>query len=414
MPLAPGGAPVAGGAWLRLGLLLGLALLAGACSRDRGSASIEAFLERHWAEPIAAQGEPPRDFGAVEASLGPQACGQCHVPQWQQWQTSLHARAMGPGLRWQLHVMDQAAANRCLRCHAPLAEQKALVAQEMGWPARPSSPPPPHVPQDLAERGLVCAACHVRGHRRYGPEPGADRPLQGAKAHGGFEATAAFSDSRFCAACHQFPADWPRTNGKLHEDTYEQWKASPFAGRQTCQDCHMPGRQHLWRGIHDRETTRRAIEVELAVSAQAGQRAVAVAIVRNVGAGHHFPTYMVPKVELRFELVTAAARIALGRRVIGWTVDTDLTREIEDTRIPAGESRRFEIDFERPPAAAGELELVVVVRPGEHYERTFTQSLERAARWPAAALPPLREALGRVRAAEYELMRVRRPLGIAN
>lgn len=394
----------------RLGALL---LLLAACTpRGEDTQQRAAFLARHWADPVPAQGPVPAGFSALEASLGPQACGQCHAEQWQAWQGSRHARSMGPGLGWQLHLMDQAQGNRCLRCHAPLAEQKALVAQDLGWPARPAAPPPTHVPPDLAQQGLVCAACHLRGHRRFGPPPVAGRAAPaGAVPHGGFEASSAFSDSAFCAHCHQFPDDGPRTAGKLHEDTYGQWKASPFAGREPCQSCHMPQRQHLWRGIHDPEMTRRAMEVDWQLVGQPGHELSAAVTVRNVGAGHHLPTYMVPKIELHIaHLAPDGRRTELARQVIGWTVDTDLRAELADTRIPAGGQRRFDMPLALPHGAAGQLELQVRVRPGEHYERTFLQSLGRADRLPAAALPLLREALQRVRDSEYELMRETRPL----
>ena len=43
-------------------------------------------------------------------------------------------------------LMNQDQGNRCLRCHAPLAEQKALLALELGWPNAPKQPPPDYVP----------------------------------------------------------------------------------------------------------------------------------------------------------------------------------------------------------------------------------------------------------------------------
>ena len=392
-------------------------LVLGACTRHEGGAVDDArFFERHWADPLAAQGPLPAGLSALEASLAPQACGQCHAQQWQQWQTSLHARAVGPGLLWQLHLMDQAQANRCLRCHAPLAEQKALLAQAMAWPARPAASAPSYVPQDLAQQGLVCAACHVRGHRRIGPVPrGARAGATTAGAHGGFVATPAFSDSRLCAHCHQFPDDGPRTAGKLNEDTYEQWKASPFAAQRSCQDCHMPDRRHLWRGIHDPETTRSAIDVTLHVQRTAPGGYLAAAVVRNVGAGHHFPTYMVPKVELQFARVAAdGSRTPLGTQVIGWSVETDLRHETADTRIPAGASRRFELAFDAPTPSGWQLELRIVVRPDEHYERTFAQSLAQGERLPPAALAPLRAAFEHSRSTAYELMRLSQAPRIAN
>lgn len=178
----------------------------------------------------------------------------------------------------------------------------------------------------------------------------------------------------------------------------------------------MPDRRHLWRGIHDPETTRSAIDVTLHVQRTAPGGYLAAAVVRNVGAGHHFPTYMVPKVELQFARVAAdGSRTPLGTQVIGWSVDTELRHETADTRIPAGASRRFELGFEAPATALDwELELRVVVRPDEHYERTFAQSLAQAPRLPPAALAPLRAALAHARSTPYELLRLRQAPRIAN
>lgn len=270
---------------------------------------------------------------------------------------------------WQLLKLDQDEGNRCLRCHAPLAEQKALVAQAVNWPNAPRTPPPGYVPPELAHNGLVCAACHVRQHRRYGP-PGRT-PLSDDPPHGGYSASAAFEDSRFCAFCHQFLEDGPRLAGKLREDTYAQWQASAYAPKQTCQSCHMPERRHLWRGIHDPDMVRKALAVELHLQPlPEGKYAVEI-IARNKGAGHHFPTYLVPKVHLVLSL-HAAGRPAreIARDTIGWQADTLMNREEFDTRIPAGESRRYRHVLVAP-TGAWEVELRVDVIPGEHYERMF-------------------------------------------
>ncbi len=384
-------------------LVIGVALLAG-CD-ERPPPSVETFLEKHWSDPLPPQGVPPKNFSALEASLTPESCGQCHAEQYQAWRASLHSRAVGPGLLWQLKLMDQEQANRCLRCHAPLAEQKALFALEHGWKGAPTRPPPDYVEPGLGHRGLICAACHVRGHQRFGP-PRRGEAVEGAP-HGGFTVATAFQDSRFCAHCHQFADDGPRINGKLQEDTYRQWRASPQARDKQCQSCHMPDRKHLWRGIHDPDMTRRAIDVSLDLADLGAGRFEARATVRNVGAGHHFPTYMVPKVELIFLLHEADGRSReLGRQIIGWTVDTGITREIADTRIPAGASRAFAQRIDAPGKGGWRLELAMRVRPGEHYERIYRDGLARAESLPPAVLPQLRQALEEVRAAEYELLRM--------
>jgi hypothetical protein len=412
--------------------LAAVALLSG-CTERPPAPSVESFLARHWADPLPPQGTPPQAFSPLEASLSPRACGQCHVEQYEAWRESLHSRTVGPGLLWQLKLMDQAQANRCLRCHAPLAEQKALLALEHGWEGAPPVPPPGYVGVDLAHDGLVCAACHVRGHQRFGPPARAggsgaksapevasarrgDGSVAGAGGlpHGGFTVSEAFQDSRFCAHCHQFPEDGPRLAGKLFEDTWEQWAASPMAGEHTCQSCHMPDRKHRWRGIHDPETTRSAVDIALRIEPLGDGRWAARTRVRNVGAGHHFPTYMVAKVELSLVRRDAdGSAHALGQHVIGWMTDTQITREIFDTRIPAGEARDFDDRFDAPHAD-WHLELVVRVKPGEHYERMYREHLARRDELPPAAVPHLQRALQQVVSAEYELTRLTVRPAIAN
>ncbi|PKM43914.1 MAG: hypothetical protein CVV05_13805 [Gammaproteobacteria bacterium HGW-Gammaproteobacteria-1] len=396
---------------LTRGVLTVLVLWLAGCTQEQSSGTvpddIERFLERHWQQPLPAQGTLPADYTAIEAALGPQACAQCHEAQWEQWRGSLHSHTMGAGIQWQLHLMDQEQGNRCLRCHAPLAEQKALVALQQGWPGVPKSPPPEHVPPDLADQGLVCAACHVRNHQRFGPP--ANKPVPEPVPHGGFVASAAFEDSRFCATCHQFAADGPRVNGKLQEDTYAQWQASPQAAQQSCQSCHMPDRRHLFRGVHDRDMVLQALQVSLDV--QPGARPgefQARAVMRNTGAGHHFPTYMVPKVDVVLQLVNAAggARRTLAHRVIGWGVDVALSQELFDTRIPAGGELVVEQAFSSPGAGEWEVELRLDVAPREHYERMFQDSLRHADVLAPEVLALLRQALAEAKATRYEALRL--------
>ena len=91
--------------YLMSGLVwLGLAFVLTAC--DRGTANNTAqtsnseFLSRHWPAVLPPQGEPPADFTLLEASLDPQSCGECHVAQFKQWQSSLHSHTMGAGIQW--------------------------------------------------------------------------------------------------------------------------------------------------------------------------------------------------------------------------------------------------------------------------------------------------------------------------
>ncbi len=344
--------------------LLVLAALA-ACSRLADSAAppaadaTQAFLAKHWARPLAPQFGGLAPHPAQLASLAPAACGTCHVAQFADWQGSLHRRAMGPGVTGQLVALaDPAGAGECTRCHAPLAEQSEALARSVA--ARASAD------EGLHASGLTCAACHMREGRVYGPaRRDASVPAGDTAAwpHRGWTPAAAFEDARFCASCHQFGPDGYALNGKPLENTYEEWRASPQAAAgRACQDCHMPGRRHLWRGIHDPQMVREALTIETsAATLRAGEVALDV-VLRNTGAGHHFPTYLTPKVFVEAWQEDARGRPLPGTlrsHEISRLVSPDLEREIADTRIPAGGRAVFGY---HAPRAAGATSLVLQLR----------------------------------------------------
>src|SRR5206468_3241775 len=258
--------------------------------------------------PLAPQGPAPARFSPVEASLAPEACGSCHPAQFADWRTSLHAQAMGPGVAGQLVEMLTSApadALGCHTCHAPLAEQRPLLGSEERHARNPAFDPA------LRAHGLVCAGCHVRAHERFGP-PRRDGALASpapreSLPHGGVTRTPAFLAAEFCRGCHQFTSNGFALNGKLLENTYEEWKASRFAREGVqCQDCHMPDRRHLWRGIHDPEMVRSGLTITLATDRQhyrPDDEVRARLAVGNTGVGLHFPTYVTPRVVVRMALV---------------------------------------------------------------------------------------------------------------
>jgi hypothetical protein len=313
---------------------------------------------------------------------------------------------MGPGILWQLRTMDQHKGNDCLRCHAPLAEQKALLALERGWANAPVSPPPAWIPGDLHLRGLVCAACHVRRHERFGPQPRADAlalPADARRPHGGYTAQAAFSDSRFCSPCHQFPPDGRSVNGKLLENTYQEWLGSRHAreGRQ-CQSCHMPDRRHLWRGIHDREMVRGALHREVRIKRVDAERIAVTVVLANRDAGHYLPTYVVPKIFVNVYVRGPGGQILVGQHRIGRTLNVALDEEVSDTRLaPDG---RHEMSFDvRVAPGEWRVKVRVEVAPGEHYERMFADMRRRNPDLDEETRRMLDEALARAVNARYYL-----------
>ena len=376
-----------------------------------GTGTIESFLDHHWLRPLAPQGIAPEGFSPEEASLDPDACGGCHVQQHADWRTSLHARAMGPGVLGQLLDMAPDAVDEhqgCIRCHAPLAEQAGSLSEAIAQPLAGSPKALTH------ELGLTCAACHVRGHRRFGP-PRRDGSERGsgdaALPHHGWKASTAFEDSRFCSACHQFQVGEFALNGKLLENTYEEWKASRYAREgKSCQSCHMPDRRHLWRGVHDESMMKSAVAISAAAPVNTGDSVEASLSIRNTGTGHYFPTYVTPKVIAEIYQATADGKIlpdTLQVHVIARLVELDLSREIADTRLAPDEEAVLR--YRRPVhRRAGLLVYRVRVEPDAFYQGFFESSL--ASGQPVRGKPMIRTALEHSKRSRFTIFEEQRPL----
>src|SRR5919108_742895 len=199
--------------------------------------------------------------------------------------------------------------------------------------------------------------------------------------HDGATRTPAFLASEFCSSCHQFGADGFALNGKLLENTYEEWKASPAAARGVqCQHCHMPDRRHLWRGIHDAEMVRSGVTITLTTDPRQyrpDEDVHARLTIANTGVGHHFPTYVTPRVVVRMALVDVHGRELRGsseQRYIGRDVSRDLSREHSDTRLPAGGRLTLEYRRRLDRTTGVRLRAVVRVEP-DHFYTGFFESL---------------------------------------
>ena len=139
-------------------------------------------------------------------------------------------------------------------------------------------------------------------------------PSPEGSPHGGVSRTEFFEDSRFCAGCHQFGPGGAAPNGKPLENTFVEWADSRYADEGvSCQSCHMPDRQHLWRGIHDPGMVRSGITIEwLGEASEAGEAGLRIT---NTGTGHRFPTYATPEVLVRISLLDEDRQPIDGTRV---------------------------------------------------------------------------------------------------
>jgi len=368
--------------------------------RPAGKVTVDAFLEVHWATPIPLQGVAPSFVDSLATGVQADACGVCHTRQAADWRTSLHFKSMGPGVLGQLdaNADDAGFVEGCQACHAPATEQLPMLSDyETNY----------RYQETFREEGLTCAVCHLRSHTRFGPPPGPDPPAStwAGPGHGGGVAATAFEDSRFCSRCHQFDDDGFRLNGKLLQDTYGEWLASPQAqAGQTCQSCHMPGRRHTWKGIHDPDTVQQAIELGHSQVAAGGDSTAVEIRIANVGAGHHLPTYVTPKLFVKVEWLGSdesgdevwdVVRV-IGREVV---LSGSESREVFDTRIPAGG------EWVWRTATAGKvtgLRLAVDVHP-DHFYLGFFEAYDRD-HLDGVTASMIETAEGHVRSSPYRLV----------
>lgn len=366
------------------------------------------FLKRHWETPILLQGPPPPKFSKLEASLDPESCGACHQPQYDDWKTTFHAKSMSPGVRGQTQDMiqqDPATALLCYNCHAPLTEQQEK--QQVQGKLTDN----PHFDRELQIKGLTCAGCHVRAHEHFGP-PKRDGSLTSARPreelpHGGVTRTPAFRRAEFCQGCHQFGDDGYALNGKFLENTYNEWRQSPYPAQGVvCQTCHMPDRRHLWRGIHDPEQVKKGVTIRFKVGKERywpGEKVEAILTIENSGVGHYFPTYVTPKVFIAAEFLDEKGQPVKGSReeaAIGREVTLDLSQELYDTRIPPKKS--FTFRYSQPVRRKGwRLKVQVTAYPDHFYERFFVAVLKDNAFPGGRKL--LQEALERTRRSSFSI-----------
>jgi hypothetical protein len=214
--------------------------------------------------------------------------------------------------------------------------------------------------------------------------------------------------------CHQFQPDGNALNGKLLENTYNEWKNGPYAAQGIqCQQCHMPDRRHLWRGIHDPEMVKAGVKVDLQLNQQnycIGDKLEATLTLTNSGVGHYFPTYVTPQVVLRIELLDAGGQViadSVKEEIVGRQVTLNLDREIADTRIPPKGIHEF--SYVRKIDRAGlRLHAEVIVYPDEFYQRFYEAKL--AGRLSLLERRRLSQALDDTRKSVYKLFEQDIPL----
>lgn len=186
---------------------------------------------------VAARGQDDRYTPPAPGFGAAASCGACHDLQYGTWRRGPHAEAaVRETFRSTFRAArrdlgDEAAARRCLACHAPAAVAAGDLALETS----------------IGREGVTCDVCHsVVGVGRIGTPAPFDMRVGRVKygpygdgsavEHEIAKGTAISSDA-LCAGCHQ--ADLSTAfvaYGTLSEHRSGRWAST------RCLECHMPGR----------------------------------------------------------------------------------------------------------------------------------------------------------------------------
>jgi hypothetical protein len=375
--------------WPTVALLV-VGVAGGACrSRSAGGEASTATTAEAWTTVAARLGNwpfvtPIEQLPALRSSDGETVgvrasdCGECHAEIYAEWQRSTHAAALRD-LQYLAEITKPDSPRwLCLNCHIPVQNQRSYLVtpqtrlRDRGDDLRGLEEiPNPGFDRAMQTEAISCATCHVRlgsdGNAVVvGPRSGIDAPHP-------MRANPALGD--ICVRCHSpGPARLTPTFFCWFE-TSEELAGGPYAGKETCVDCHMPKdakgrRQHHWVGGgvpkgYDAYDTLLArgwqpgLEVgPVEVTASPNEVLVTVPYA-NTRAGHWLPTGDPERaLLLSAALVDSAgleqvrSRLRLGQR---WDWGDATTgrpaRRLDDNRLRPKEERRWSTRLQRQSGA---------------------------------------------------------------
>ncbi|MFO1363516.1 MAG: multiheme c-type cytochrome [Burkholderiales bacterium] len=326
--------------------------------------ALAAFLGWRFLRPmnifvVSAAFERPVDTGGFARSAGAlraAACGECHARQFADWQTTMHAAAWTDPY-YQRDWVFEGSRQVCNNCHTPLDRQQD--ARVLGFRDRDKWQPVlasnPDFDRALQQEGVTCLGCHLRDGVIQGPRGSAVAPHPVAR----------FADpNELCLRCHVVQGErWDTfyrlppcgtvaeiAGGGAQDAARSGEYRVRDAGALGCVQCHMPAaadgaRRHAWRGGHDRETVRAALDAQLSIEGES-----ATLVLRNAGAGHFLPTGTPDRhLTVRLRALDASGGVlreshhTLARAIMWRPFIVDL----RDTRLRADAPQRFTLDLPR-------------------------------------------------------------------
>lgn len=338
--------------------------------------------------------------------MEPSYCNGCHTALYNQWKTSAHAQAVTDDLFQKevaLAVSDLGGPNNpdaqaikafCLKCHSPIGN---LIGEV-----------PPK--SSVAMSGVSCDFCHTVsgangiGNGSFINTPGNVKRGPYVDAISSIHETTLsvlHTQSEFCGMCHDV---YHPTNGLPLEQTYTEWKNSPYpAMNQQCQHCMMPEMKnvsaasqgpkrpvvfgHSFAGGNfakgDKDAAikllRSAAKIDLStdrISAKPGDKVSITASVTNIGAGHMIPTGLTDVRDVWLE-ITAVDKDGKSDKVFEERYSTILedaqgkhdgtvpvwraVKIYSDNRLVPNETRTYEDSYKIPAGKQGHYKIVATL-----------------------------------------------------
>lgn len=296
-------------------------------------------------------------------SLSAESCGQCHQAIFEEWKTSLHAKAYIDPFYLAYYKMDKYDPS-CRVCHTPLEIQmEQLVSYENKDYLHPQYKKNPAFDKKIRDEGVTCAACHVRNGMVYGPYPASSLQSPHSVAY-----DPEYRSEKLCLRCHQVTQKkLSLVSDGICSTGVEFYQSHWFKKGYTCQTCHMesverplvPGfksrktGQHLWQGAFSKAQLKKAFTF----SAQIKDASIWVTIT-NSGAGHKIPTGDPERyIKLSFYWVTVNNQQHLIKQIqfMREMIWKPILIEWTDNRLAPGESASFQF---KQPESKGQLKVV--------------------------------------------------------
>jgi hypothetical protein len=301
------------------------------------------------------------------SELSSTQCGACHREIYEEWKGSMHAKAWVDPV-FQKDYEHQGRVWACTYCHTPVGQQREVIVTGLASlePLKAKGKPNERFDPKLQAEGVTCVACHLKEGKIRSPFA-----LEEGEAPHAIEVSETLGTPATCRTCHEIGEPLGSELKRPILDTFAEWdEYRAKGGDKTCLDCHMPavtrptvdggperpGRRHVFRGPHDFEFVKTAVEVRAAEARRVGDKLIGRLVLANA-TGHRLPTAEpMRRVEVVLQALGPEGEV-LGEAIsrVERVVDIPGYKEHSDNTLLPREARPFSLSLPAKGAASARL-----------------------------------------------------------